>query len=138
MPIYEIKNPQPPGRPESPHQESPSPVNGVRPVIRIRHYTGRRRRPGSWKRSPPAAAPTAEEKKLGHQIAQTNEKLEKHQVPIRLVLIAADEGFFLEVYDCTDQQVCRAVRDLEIDAAQLPFFLTKLQQEVGLMIDTIS
>lgn len=137
MPIYEIKRPEPPLRPENADRESSLSVDGVRPVIRIRRYEGGRGKQKFGKRRRPETG-WVKEKALRVSIDRANEELERHNVPIHLVLVAGEGGFFLEIYDRTDKQVCRAIRDLEIEAAELPSLLGKLQKEAGLMVDIIS
>jgi hypothetical protein len=138
MSIYEIKDPQPPLQPETPRRESTPPVDGVRPVVRIRHYEGGRREGEGKKGHRPGSLPPAQERELRQLVDRVNRDLERQKIPIHLILIAAGEGFLLEVYDCTDRQVCRAVRDLEISAADLPGFLLRLQGEAGLLVDVFS
>jgi hypothetical protein len=137
MPIYEIKGPVSTIRPEPGDAEQMPPVDVVRPVIRVRHYEGGRREQEGGKRRRSDFLYAFEEKGLRRLIEHVNADLERHKIPIHLVLLAAEEGFLLEVYDCTDQRVCRAVRDQEIGAAELPALLRKLQSEAGLLVDTI-
>lgn len=137
MPVYEIKGPEPPLQPE-PTGEQPLQVDGIRPVVRIRHYEGGHRKPEGGKGRRAGSLSGLAGKGLRRLVDRLNGELLRHNVPIHLVLMAAEEGLLLEVYDCTDQQVCRSIHDLEIRAAELPFLLGKLQKEAGLMVDVIS
>jgi hypothetical protein len=139
MPVHEIKNPVPPFGPAVPRSENPGPVRRPTPVIRIKRYQGRqeqaKQRPGG---KGPALIPAADEKMLRLLLRQFNDNLERHGIPLHLVLLVEDEGYLLEIYDCTRQQVCMVLRDLEIQAGDLPALLGKLQREAGLLVDTIS
>ncbi|MDA8163469.1 MAG: hypothetical protein M0017_00360 [Desulfobacteraceae bacterium] len=138
MTIYEIKDPQSSPRPEPPSRQAAPPVDGVRPVVRIRRGGGSGGEGRGRKGNPPEPFPPAQEHELRQLIEQVNRDLEHHAIPLRLVLLAAPDGLLLEIFDCTGGQLCRAVRDLEIDAAELPAFLAKLQREAGLLVDTLS
>jgi hypothetical protein len=109
------------------------------PIIRIRRYQGRQDQlqpTSSDKR--PLPDPAGDEKSLRQLLRRFNDDLERHGIPLHLVLIAEEEDYLLEIYDCTRQQVCLVIRDLEIRPADLPVLLRKLQREAGLLVDTFS
>ena len=79
-----------------------------------------------------------ESKTVRSMVDKVNKDLTSHNVLIHLVLTHDEDGFSLDVYDCTDNQVCKIVKDIIINVDDLPVLIRNLQQEAGLLIDTIS
>lgn len=78
-----------------------------------------------------------ESKTVRSMVEKVNKDLTSHNVLIHLVLTHDDDGFSLDVYDCTDNHVCKIVKDIIINVDDLPVLIRNLQQEVGLLIDTV-
>ncbi len=142
MVVYEIKKPTPtPSPTPKPIHQDLEPVAKVRPTTPVDQLLKRWRRDREQQgRTPRQSAPlTAEaEKDVRTMIGKVNDSLAQQAVPIRLVLIATDAGFLIDVYDCHDEDACRIVADLTIDLADLPLLLRNLDQEAGILIDTVS
>jgi len=77
-------------------------------------------------------------KRVRELVDQVNRNLANHGILLHLLLIKDEEGYTLDVYDCTDDRVSAVVHDIVIDLDDLPLLLHKLEQEVGLLIDTVS
>jgi hypothetical protein len=139
MPIHEIKDPSPAPQISSPKQKIPEEVLAVAPMVRIKQYADRKilRKQRSAAEQAPAPAPN-EEKFLRLLIEEANDSLDRLEIALHLVLIIEEGDYLLEIYDCTQQQVCRVVKELEITPAELPELLRKLQLAAGLMVDTVS
>lgn len=78
-----------------------------------------------------------ESKTVRTMVEQVNKDLTSHNVLIHLVLTHDDDGFSLDVYDCTDNHVCKIVKDIVINVEDLPVLIRNLQQEAGLLIDAV-
>jgi hypothetical protein len=79
-----------------------------------------------------------EETSVRRLVAQVNNHLKDRKIPIHLVLIKDEHGYTLDVYDCTGTEQCTIIGDVEIDLDDLPVLLKNLQEETGLLLDTIS
>lgn len=73
---------------------------------------------------------------LGQLIDQVNASLLGHGVEIHIVLLRKGDGYALDIYDCTDLEVCRIINDQSVNLAELPLLLKNLQEGVGLLLDT--
>ncbi|MBU0480495.1 MAG: hypothetical protein KKG47_05280 [Proteobacteria bacterium] len=71
-------------------------------------------------------------------VDRVNRNLEKHGILVHLVLSRDENGFSVDVYDCTSNEVCEVIRDMVIDLNDLPALIRKLQQETGFIVDTVS
>ena len=71
-------------------------------------------------------------------VERVNNNLEKHGILVHLVLKKDEDGFSVEVYDCTSNEVCEIIRDMIVDLNDLPALIRKLQQETGFIVDTVS
>lgn len=140
MPVYEIKNPAPvPPEKAAPFREDLEPVETVKALARVKRFKR------EWRRAKERESPgktkvslTPEgERDVRSMVERANSDLQKHGVLIHLSLIRDDEGFYIDVYDCTDGKVCNIVRDILIDVDELPHLLRNLQKETGLIIDKI-
>lgn len=114
-------------------------VDGITPVIRIgafkKEWTKRRGGEGSRNPGPLTAAGEEAIRKL---IEQINDHLETQKILIHLVLRKEKEGYSLDVYDCTSNDACSVIHDIIINLEDLPSLLHNLQQESGILIDTVS
>lgn len=138
MPVYEIKNPTPIGVLSGPEPKRTEPVQAIQPVLRVRHLERRWPRSGSRARSqdekavPPGLAAAL------MLIDETNDVLARQDIAIHLSLVSHEDFFSLEIYDCTDKQVCRVLEDRQIPLDELPELVRHLSGEAGLLIDTIT
>lgn len=71
-------------------------------------------------------------------VERVNNNLEKNGILVHLVLKKDDDGFSVDVYDCTSNEVCEIIRDMVVDLNDLPALIRKLQQETGFIVDTVS
>ena len=79
-----------------------------------------------------------EEASVRRLVDQVNAHLEAQQILIHLVLIKDDHGYGLDLYDCSTNEQCSIIGDVVIDLNDLPVLLKNLQQEAGILLDTIS
>ncbi|MDA8417925.1 MAG: hypothetical protein M0Z90_02710 [Desulfobacteraceae bacterium] len=70
-------------------------------------------------------------------IEAINAQLDTQGTLIHLVLTADEEGFAIDLYDCSDGDACRCIHDISIGIGDLPVFLAKLNQKVGIMLDAV-
>lgn len=68
---------------------------------------------------------------------RVNENLEACGILIHLVLIEDENGFALDVYDCSSGDMCQVIHDIEVGLDELPKLLVRLQMEAGIMFDTV-
>ncbi|OGQ98563.1 MAG: hypothetical protein A2505_01800 [Deltaproteobacteria bacterium RIFOXYD12_FULL_55_16] len=115
------------------------PVNGLAPVARIGAFTRdwQRDRDGRRQQGQTLLSAT-EETAVRRLVAQVNLHLEKQKILIHLVLIKDEHGYSLDVYDCTGNEQCAIIGDVVIDLNDLPVLLKNLQQEAGILLNTIS
>ncbi len=71
-------------------------------------------------------------------VDQVNNHLDDQGIMLHLVLVKDDEGFAFDVYDCTKNQVCTVIRDFVVNYDDLPVLAAKLENETGLLLDTVS
>jgi hypothetical protein len=115
------------------------PIDGLSPVARIGAFTRewQRNREGR-RRQEQALLPSTEETSVRRMVAQVNTHLENQKIPLHLVLIKDAHGYSLDLYDCSDNEQCSVIGDVLIDLNDLPVLLKNLQQEAGILLDTIS
>lgn len=77
-------------------------------------------------------------KTLSLLIEQVNRNFHAGNVDIHLALVKNENGYELDIHDCSNGQVCRLVRETEIHLDDLPKLLRNLQTESGILIDTVS
>ena len=66
---------------------------------------------------------------------EVNLRLEKSGAGIHLALIQEDDGFVLDVYDCSGEKMCKLVHDATIRVDELQSLFEKLQSESGIIFD---
>ncbi len=116
-------------------------VDGVNPVHPIGAYLRewQRRRRGAQRTEREAVPlPVNREKAVKRLIARVNEHFDQRQIKLRLVLTKEDDGYTLDVYDCASDQASTIIRDIVIGVDELPHLLRNLQDEAGILIDTVS
>jgi hypothetical protein len=110
-------------------------VYGVSPIVPIKHVQ-RRWYQGSEEERPPLEEDNQIGLALQQLIDQVNASLQAHDVEIHLNLVRREEGYTLEIYDCTSLEVCRIIKAETVDLAELPLLLKNLQEGAGLLVDT--
>jgi hypothetical protein len=115
------------------------PIDGLTPVARIGAFARewRRNREERRQREQDIFSPT-EETAVRRLVEQVNTHLETQKILIHLVLIKDERGYSLDIYDCTGNERCSIIGDVVIDLNDLPVLLKNLQQEAGILLDTIS
>ncbi|HIJ89489.1 MAG: hypothetical protein OEV89_01340 [Desulfobulbaceae bacterium] len=135
----EIKFPRPIRIDPYRSEKKVDPIDGLAPVARIgafkREWQRDKDTRQEHKQSP---FPSAEEAEVRHLVEQVNTHLENQKILIHLVLIKDEHGYSLDVYDCTGSDQCSIIGDVVIDLNDLPVLLKNLQQEAGILLDTIS
>lgn len=140
MPIYEVKNPAPLPVLTEQSPRKTEPAEKISPVIRVRHLKK------EWPRRPfPGRGRQQKEAEnevgllaLRQMIDKINADFERGGIAIHLRLQKAEGTVILEIYDCSNGTVCEVLKDREITPAELSSALVTLQQETGLVIDTVS
>lgn len=142
MVVYEIKDPAAvvsTARPR-PLRTDVEPTVAVQPSQVIGKLLGRREqgreREGLHGRHP-LAADQAAIRELYRLVELINRQLDAHGVMVHLVLVADDDGFAIDLYDCSDPNVCRCIQDISIGINDLPILLSRLTQQMGIMVDTV-
>ncbi|MGV1100923.1 hypothetical protein ACUUL3_16120 [Thiovibrio sp. JS02] len=115
------------------------PVDGTQPVARIGAFKreweqGREERRQGGEETFLAT----DELSVRRLIERVNTHLERRHILIHLVLIRDESGYAIDVYDCTGNEQCTIVGDVIIDLADLPVLLRNLEQETGILLDTVS
>ncbi|MEW6594454.1 MAG: hypothetical protein AB1413_06230 [Thermodesulfobacteriota bacterium] len=117
-------------------------VDGTAPIARIGAFKrewNRRRGTGGHQAGRRATSLSPDEAEAVRLLMErVNTSLEDHRIMLHLVLVRTDEGFSVDVYDCTGNESCTVVRDFEIAPDDLPLLLRNLEEEAGLLIDTVS
>jgi len=143
MVVYEIKKTTPPpSEPPKQIRRDLAPVEKVTPATPVDQLLKRWRRnkgqQGRQQRRPSVLSPSAE-RDVRATISKVNANLARQSLPIHLVLIAAGDGYVIDVYDCqVHDNACQVIGDLIIDLDDLPILLRNLTQEAGIIIDTVS
>lgn len=70
-------------------------------------------------------------------VDQINQQMEDQRTMIHLVLVADDEGFAIDLYDCSDSNVSRIIQDISVGINDLPILLSRLIRKKGIMLDTV-
>jgi len=137
--VYEVGNPNP-----TPAEPAPIP-NEVRPPLpadRARQV-GRAALRQAWsnyqarayEENIPPAAPVRE-RNLRHVLTQVNADMAANGLPLHLVFARNEAGYALNVYDCSDNELCRLTRDVPLKFEDAT--ITNLLHETGIMINTTS
>lgn len=135
----EIKFPRPNRINPYRKQKKVDPIGGLAPVTRIGAFKHEWQRDKEGRRNPEASLNSfPEEGSLRNLVEQVNTHLEKQEILIHLVLIKDEHGFSLDIYDCSGSEQCSIIGDVVIDLNDLPVLLKNLQQQAGILLDTIS
>ena len=139
--VYETRNPNPgPGEPApvSTEVQPAAPAGMIRPVaMAALRQIWTRQRPGVYEENIPSAVP-ALEKDLRRVLSRVNEDLAGSGLPLHLVIARRETGYAVDVYDCSDNEVCRLTYDVPLKREELTTVLENLQHETGIIIDISS
>jgi hypothetical protein len=141
--VYEVRNPTPPPPDPAPIRKDihpPVPIGRVRPIDPLvlrqewekRKITKRKEvgHPVETESRPPLA-----EKVIRDLVRKANEDLAASGVPLHLVLARNEEGFALDVYDCSDNAVCEVTQEVPLDLHNLLITLDNLEHETGIIVN---
>jgi hypothetical protein len=141
--VYELRNPTPPPADPEPIRKDlqpPLPIGRVRrvdPLVLRQEWEKRkktkRKESGVREELPPR--PPLAEKAIHDLIQQTNEDLNASGVPVQLVLAKTEEGFALDIYDCSDDAVCTVTQEVPLDLSNLLTILDNIEHEAGIIIN---
>ncbi|MBA3004564.1 MAG: hypothetical protein FP813_12055 [Desulfurivibrio sp.] len=135
----EIKFPRPIRIDPYRKEKKVDPIDGITPVARIGAFKREWQRGKESRRNQEESLfLSPEETSVRRLVAQVNTHLENQNILIHLVLIKDENGYSLDVYDCTGNEQCSIIGDVVIDLNDLPVLLKNLQQEAGILLDTIS
>jgi hypothetical protein len=140
---YEVRNPTPPPAEPQPIRKDlhpPLPIGRVRPVDPlVLRQEWEKRKKTKYKESgyqgEPAPRPLMKEKAIRDLVRQANEDLAASGAPLHLVLAQNDEGFVLDVYDCSDDGMCQVTQEVPIDLNHLLTLLDNLEHEAGIIVN---
>lgn len=109
-------------------------IYGISAVMPIKHIQRR------WYKSADQERPEMEKvdhvgMALHHLVDQVNGSLDAHGVEMHISLLRKEDGYALEIYDCTDLEACRLIKAEAVNIAELPLLLKNLQEGVGLLVD---
>jgi len=136
---YEIRNPNPaPGEPAPIPNEvrPPLPAGRARPVGRAALRQAWANYPARVNEENIPPAITAAERDLRHVLTQVNADLNANGLPLHLVFARNEAGYALNVYDCSDNELCRLTRDVPLKFEDAT--IANLLHETGIMINTSS
>lgn len=138
VPVYEIRDPKPaPPEPKPRKKEvsPPPPIGRVRPVDRLVLRREWERRREHARREEVQPRPLLAERSIREMVGRANEDLAANGLPLRLVLARNNEGYCLDIYDCSDDAVCRLSQEVHLDLNELLTILDNLQHETGLIVN---
>lgn len=108
-------------------------VYGISAVLPIKHIQRR------WYRTHEERPAEEEGSRVGlalqYLVDEVNTTLQGHDVKIHIALLRKEGGYALEIYDCTDLEVCRIIKDKEVNISELPALFKNLQEGAGLLVD---
>lgn len=109
-------------------------IYGISAIMPIKHIQRR------WYKSPGEERDEAgEDDHVGMAlqllIDQVNASLEAHEVEMHISLLRKEDGYALEIYDCTDMEACRIIKAETVNISELPLLLKNLQEGAGLLVD---
>jgi len=134
----EIRFPRPPAPAPYRSGKKVDTVDGITPIARIGAFKrgwSRSREEERRRREEGGASPAGDVRRL---VEQVNTRLTDQNISLHLVLTGDESGYAIDVYDCTGTDRCVIIGDVIIDPADLPLLLRKLEQETGLLLDTVS
>lgn len=116
-----------------------APIDGIAPLARIGAFKREWQRDREGRRQQEQALfPSSEETAVRRLVVQVNAHLKNQKILLHLVLTKDEHGYSLDVYDCSGNEQCSIIGDVAIDVNDLPILLKNLQQEAGILLDTVS
>ena len=136
----EFKFPQPPRIEPGARGRGVDRIDGIISVLPVKRYwrKWRKNKDRHYLKGVDKSLPDGAEKTLQILVDNVNENLQKHQVPIHIALVRIDNGYEIDIYDCSDNRVCRIIRENEVHFEDLSTLFHQLQEESGILIDTVS
>ena len=113
-------------------------IPGISPVLPLR-YIEKKYRQGTgfnYIEEVEESLPEGAEKTLQALIIEANQDFIARGVDIHLGLKKTDAEYELDIYDCTDGNVCKLVKDDAVHIEDLVSLVRNLQKESGILIDT--
>ena len=138
MVVYEVKDSGSFSQRKTPKpiRRDISPTMPVHETKAIGNLLGRQYYGGQKKqRREPVELDPARMRDVKRLTEEINSRLEKKGAGIHLVLVLDNGGFVLDVYDCTDANVCRVVHNIIVRVGELQGLLASLQKESGIIFD---
>ncbi len=136
----EIKFPRKPVVESPAGKREPEKINTIIPVLPVKRFWRKwqKKRDRGFVKGVEENLPEGAERTLQLLIDKVNRNFLAHHIEIHLALVKSENGYELDVYDCTDNRVCLLVREDEIHLDDLPNLLRNLQSQSGILIDTVS
>jgi hypothetical protein len=137
--VYEVNSPKTVPLEPEPETRSVEPTPAVEKAGLLNlffHWTSRVK---EKEPDPPIYIPynkLTEEEVLRKIIHHFNESQINKNLPTRLVLANNSEGLALDVYDCSDNIVCRLVYNAPIGSSSLTQIMNHLRKEDGILVNT--
>lgn len=76
-------------------------------------------------------------REISRLVEQINHQLEAQGIMIHLVLVTTEGGFAIDLYDCSDGNVCRNIHDIRIGIGDLSILFARLTLKTGIMVDKV-
>lgn len=136
--VYEIRDQTPaPPEPKPLRREvvRPVPLGRVRPVDRLVLRREWEKRKENQRREELLPRPPLAERSILQMVSQVNEDLAANGLPFRLVLANNNGEYSLDIYDCSDDTLCRLAQEVPLDLKELLTTLDNLQHETGIIIN---
>lgn len=139
IPVYLVRDPNPPPAEPAPAAADVLPAMPIASLLALGRLILRReweqeKREEHPKNSANPALPT--ERSIQLLMEKVNEHMAARGIPLRLVLARDDQDYSVDIYDCSDKEMCRIVQDILLNLEELPTLLANLQQESGILVDT--
>ena len=140
-PVYEIRDPKPgPAEPKPTRKDvlPALPIGRVRPVDPLVLRREWERKKEARQEAELLPRPPLAERSIREMVGRANEDLIANGLPLRLVLAKTKEGYILDIYDCSDDEVCRLSQEVPLDLSELLTILDNLQHETGIIINVMT
>lgn len=142
--VYHFTDPAPPPRGPAPIGTQVAAIPAVAAMrqagqTRLRQLLQRVREGGRRRNveyNTPLATIGQAEQSIRSTLVLVNADLAAHGLPLHFVFAKNDNGFALDLYDCSYNEACRLSYDVPISFANLPTVLGNLQHETGVIVDT--
>lgn len=141
VPVYEIRDQKPlpsEPKPRAKRVFPPTPIGRVRPVDRLALRQEWEKRKENRQQEEVRPPQSLEERSIREMISRANEDLTANGLPLRLVLAKDDEGYRLDIYDCSFDEECRLSHDVRLDLNKLVTILDNIQHETGIIVNVMT